>query len=418
MYMFAVSAVLILGFSVHDGHALQCWACSSDIDRSCGDRFNVTDFRYGGFYQQYGPAYNQQPIYDPYNQRPYDNRDYSTYRTTDTNRDPNRDPNGYRDPNSRGSNRDEVYNDRRRDPYYRDDRDSRFRDQDYINNRTFAKNYDRPLNGSFDRYDRFNNTDIRYDNRTNATGYYNDRSYQNRGYNDRDRDNQNRFGDYNNRDPNNRDPNNRDFNRDNRDYRNRDNRDPNYRDPYQDRDRSRDPYSNRDYNSRDPNYRDGNRDPYFDRDNRDPYNRDPNNRDYPPPRDYNRDNQGRAYDPNYPPRDANYQQVRAQAQLAASQSGPRLVPCNEEEARLRRMRNVCIKKIQRIGDYQLTYIRRCEMVPIQKEVGTCYDPVAQGISLDFCEYCEYDGCNSATGLKFNLFLAGLMPLVLLWSFFT
>lgn len=202
---------------------------------------------------------------------------------------------------------------------------------------------------------------------------------------------------------------------DNRDrdhrYRDYNPRDPNSRDTY-DRDRSRD----RDYNSRDPNYRDGNRDPYYDRDHRDPYNtRDPNNRDYPP-RDYGRDynQQSRSYDPNYPSRDVNYQ--RPQAQIASSQSGPRLVTCNEEEARLRRMRNVCVKKVQRIGEYQLTYIRRCEMIPFEKEVGTCYDPVSRGISLDFCEYCEYDGCNSATGLKFNIFLASLVPLVLLWSF--
>ncbi|KAL1497958.1 hypothetical protein ABEB36_008836 [Hypothenemus hampei] len=259
MYKFIFGSVLVLGVSVYEGHALQCWACSSDIDRSCGDRFNVTDFRYGGYYQPY-PLGGQAP-YDQYNPRPYD----------------------------------------------------------------------------------------------------------------RDRD-------YRNRDPN--------------------------RDPYFDRDRYRDPAYNRDYNNRDYNNRDPNvRDPYLD--HRDQYNRDPNNRDYPPPRDYN---QGRTYDQNYPPRD--YYQ-RAQAQI--SQSGPRLVTCNEDEARLRRMRNVCIKKVQRIGDYQLTYIRRCEMIPYEKEVGTCYDAVARGISLDFCEYCDNDGCNSATGLKFNILLASLVPLALIWA---
>ncbi|ENN81733.1 polyribonucleotide nucleotidyltransferase [Dendroctonus ponderosae] len=268
MLKFTVGALVVLGFSLYKGSALQCWTCSSDIDRSCADRFNASDFRFGlGFDQAYQSPYNQQP-YDPYNQRPSDR----------------------------------------------------------------------------------------------------DRDYRTRDYNSRD---------------------------------------PNTRDQY-DRDRSRDAY-NRDYNTRDPNYRDGNRDPYFDRDHREPYNRDPNNRDYPP-RDYN---QGRNYDPNYPTRDVNYQ--RAQAQVA-SQSGPRLTTCNEEEARLRRMRNVCIKKVQRIGDYQLTYIRRCEMIPFEKEVGTCYEAVARGISLDFCEYCEYDGCNSATGLKFNIFLASFVPLVLIWAF--
>ncbi|XP_050311462.1 uncharacterized protein DDB_G0283697-like isoform X1 [Anthonomus grandis grandis] len=288
MLNIALGTVFVLfGFTVYEAYALQCWACSSDIDRSCADIFNSTDLlRFGGgYYQGYqsGGQYNPQP-YDPYNQRPYDNRD-------SRNRDFNsRDPNG-------------------RDPYY--------------------------------------------DSRDRQGGQYNNN---------------------------------------NRDY-------------------------NRDYNGRD-----GNRDPYFDRDHRDPYNADPNNRNYNPSsgRDYGRDQynqqQGRSYDPNYPARDVGYQRVQAQAQLAASQSGPRLVTCNEEEARLRRMRNVCIKKVQKIGDYQLTYIRRCEMIPLEKPVGTCYDAVARGISLDFCEYCEYDGCNSAPGMKFKGIFVPII-LVVLWQFF-
>ncbi|XP_050311463.1 uncharacterized protein LOC126747022 isoform X2 [Anthonomus grandis grandis] len=214
MLNIALGTVFVLfGFTVYEAYALQCWACSSDIDRSCADIFNSTDLlRFGGgYYQGYqsGGQYNPQP-YDPYNQRPYDNRDYG----------------------------------------------------------------------------------------------------------------------------------------------------------------------------------------------RDQYNQ----------------QQGRSYDPNYPARDVGYQRVQAQAQLAASQSGPRLVTCNEEEARLRRMRNVCIKKVQKIGDYQLTYIRRCEMIPLEKPVGTCYDAVARGISLDFCEYCEYDGCNSAPGMKFKGIFVPII-LVVLWQFF-
>lgn len=272
MFKFAVGALTVLGLSVYQGYALQCWTCSSDIDRTCAEPFNSSFFLGGGGYYQSSSYYsNNQPPYDQYNQRGYDNRDY------------------------------------------------------------------------------------------------NNRDFRNRDYNTRD---------------------------------------PNSRDPYFDRDRNRDPYNNRDTNNRD-----GYRDPYSDRD-RDQYNRDPNNRDYPP-RDYSRDvnQQGRTYDPNYPPRD--YQRASA---FASSQSGPRLVPCNEEEARLRRQRNVCIKKVQRIGENQVTYIRRCEMISFDKDVGTCYEAVARGISLDFCEYCDHDGCNSATGLKFNVLLASLVPMVLLWAF--
>ncbi|CAG9767444.1 unnamed protein product [Ceutorhynchus assimilis] len=484
MLKITLSAVLILGFSIYEGSALKCWECSSDIDRSCADRFNISTYGFGSDYlyrQSSASGYNQQQPYNPYNQRPYDSRDHSTYRnensgTTETYRDNNRDPwdnspirasdpsRYHNDPynNRTYDNRDYdrrggYYNGTDRDGYNNTNYHNRYNNTDYYNryNNTDYYNRNNLTNSTRDYYDRErgydpNNRDrdSQYNRNRDYQGrdrddqgrdrdYQNrDRDYQNsqgrdrnydqnrdRGYNDQNRDRGYDRGDYNNRgelinnrnrEPSNRDPNSRDFDRD-RDYNNRDYRDPNSRDPYFDRDRQRD--NNRDYNHRDYNSRDGNRDPYYNnRDgyNRDPYNRDSNNRDnYPPPRDYNA--QSRSYDPNYQqPRDTSY--PRPQAQLGFGQPGPRLVDCNDEEARRTGMRNVCLKKVQRVGEYQLTYIRRCVAIPLEKEIGTCYDPTARGISLDFCEYCEYDGCNSATGLKFNLFLASLVPLVLSWTF--
>lgn len=48
--------------------ALQCWKCSSDIDRTCADPFNETEInsrRGGNFYDSLQPNYNQGQNYNP-----------------------------------------------------------------------------------------------------------------------------------------------------------------------------------------------------------------------------------------------------------------------------------------------------------------------------------------------------------------
>ncbi|CAG9856813.1 unnamed protein product [Phyllotreta striolata] len=94
---------------------------------------------------------------------------------------------------------------------------------------------------------------------------------------------------------------------------------------------------------------------------------------------------------------------------------PVLEVCDENEARNRRMRNVCIKEIVRGSSY-MSVVRRCELIPYEQSVGTCSQGVSKGLTLDFCEYCDWDGCNSATGLKTNLFLAAGVSSVLLFFY--
>ncbi|KAF7279342.1 uncharacterized protein LOC143206587 [Rhynchophorus ferrugineus] len=451
-----ISVVVLLGLSILKVNALSCWTCSSDLDRNCADTFNFTQImRYNQIYQSnyqtmLRQQQQQQQQYDPYGQRSYDTRDPNQRddyyrRQGDDHRDQYRRYNGT-DRNNNDYNGSQYDRDHRNRDYGHNDRDYRNRDnitRDFDNRyRDYGRNSnDRGYANDRDNYNRYPNDrgNINDPNR-NPTDYYNrfpnnnnDRDpngrydYTNgdpsRNRTDRDyysgnpsRDRYNDRRDYTNGDPRrnssdrdyNRSPNDRDSvtNDPNREQFNNRNFDRdsgrnngNYRDPYFDRDRSRDQYG-----------RDDNRDPYYDRDNRDPYNRDTNNRDYYS-RNYNTNygSQARPYDSTYP----SYQ--RSQPLPVSQPDGPRMVTCNSEEAYLRRMKPVCVKKVQKIGQTQLTFIRRCEMIPLNMDIGSCDDRVARGISLEFCEYCDYDGCNSATGLKFNIILASLVPLVMLLS---
>nr|XP_023021836.1 uncharacterized protein DDB_G0287625-like [Leptinotarsa decemlineata] len=92
---------------------------------------------------------------------------------------------------------------------------------------------------------------------------------------------------------------------------------------------------------------------------------------------------------------------------------PRLEVCDENEARNRRMKNVCLKEVVKGNNY-VSIVRRCELIPLEASVGTCQQNVNKGLYLGFCEYCDYDGCNSATGLRTNLFLAAVATSVLMF----
>nr|CAH7749189.1 unnamed protein product [Callosobruchus chinensis] len=119
---------------------------------------------------------------------------------------------------------------------------------------------------------------------------------------------------------------------------------------------------------------------------------------------YDQQGYNQNYNPNYNP---NYNQNYNNNYNPAAQSSswPILDNCDDNEARLRRMKNVCMKKVIRGPGYS-SIIRRCAIIPPEQTVGTCHEPVSRGLSLEFCEYCDYDGCNSATGLKTNYILLG------------
>ncbi|KAG5887767.1 hypothetical protein JTB14_035114 [Gonioctena quinquepunctata] len=110
-------------------------------------------------------------------------------------------------------------------------------------------------------------------------------------------------------------------------------------------------------------------------------------------------NNQRQYDPNFnnqrqnDPNFANRGQVNPSFNPNFNNNGqlPKLELCDENEARNRRMKNVCLKEIVRGNNY-VSIIRRCEMIPLEETVGTCRQSVNKGLLLGFCENCEYDGC--------------------------
>ncbi|CAH0564143.1 unnamed protein product [Brassicogethes aeneus] len=121
--------------------------------------------------------------------------------------------------------------------------------------------------------------------------------------------------------------------------------------------------------------------------------------------------QGRGYDRPYDRFDQNSQRgYNRPVQQFSSRQYPQLVNCDDQGANLRRMKNVCYKRKQTSTNGYTTIIRRCETVPLDTYAGTCYDPVQRGISVNFCEYCDYDGCNGATSVKINV-LTALVPLL-------
>ncbi|KAJ8959161.1 hypothetical protein NQ318_022422 [Aromia moschata] len=72
------------------GYALECWKCSSDIDRNCRDPFNVSDSAgRGGRY--YDNRYNDRQTYDPNN--PNYNSNNPNYNPNNPNYNPNYNPN-------------------------------------------------------------------------------------------------------------------------------------------------------------------------------------------------------------------------------------------------------------------------------------------------------------------------------------
>ncbi|CAH1116156.1 unnamed protein product [Phaedon cochleariae] len=120
--------------------------------------------------------------------------------------------------------------------------------------------------------------------------------------------------------------------------------------------------------------------------------------------------QQRAYDQNYNPNQRQFGQNFGSSSSLNNRL-PELETCDENEARLNRKRTVCLKEIVRGNNY-VSIIRRCESIPFEQTVGTCQPSVNRGLQLDFCEYCDYDGCNSATRLKMNIFLAAFIVFVL------
>ncbi|KAL3272742.1 hypothetical protein HHI36_014204 [Cryptolaemus montrouzieri] len=117
------------------------------------------------------------------------------------------------------------------------------------------------------------------------------------------------------------------------------------------------------------------------------------------------------YNPNYPQQ--NYQN-RGGFQNNPYQTrptAPYIKPCVFSSYGDKK--SVCMKKVQTSNDGRTTTIRDCATIPMSQSVGKCPSESNSYIHVDFCEYCDVDGCNSGNNMQFNLFLTALSVLSLL-----
>lgn len=92
---------------------------------------------------------------------------------------------------------------------------------------------------------------------------------------------------------------------------------------------------------------------------------------------------------------------------------PYLKPCSSDLTGIYDKKFMCMKRVQTSNDGRRITIRDCKMVPVGQSTGSCPTESNPYQSIDFCEYCDHDGCNSAGNLKINYFL-GLIAILCLW----
>ncbi|XP_045475933.1 uncharacterized protein LOC123681724 [Harmonia axyridis] len=66
---------------------------------------------------------------------------------------------------------------------------------------------------------------------------------------------------------------------------------------------------------------------------------------------------------------------------------------------------VCMKKVSTSNDQKTLTIRDCVTIPAGQSVGKCPSESNSYIQVDFCEYCDTDGCNSGNSIQVNLAVA-------------
>ena len=94
---------------------------------------------------------------------------------------------------------------------------------------------------------------------------------------------------------------------------------------------------------------------------------------------------------------------------------PSLTTCPEAgNVYLNNQKPVCVKQKQSYsGSNRVTTIRQCKSVPRDAPMGTCPPTTTgSGLSIDFCEICDRDGCNGASTMGMSL-IATILPAALL-----
>ncbi|XP_017783294.1 PREDICTED: uncharacterized protein LOC108567386 [Nicrophorus vespilloides] len=93
-------------------------------------------------------------------------------------------------------------------------------------------------------------------------------------------------------------------------------------------------------------------------------------------------------------------------------NAPQLTECtHNNQLTYQTGKPVCSKKVQ-TSYGRTTYIRQCMYLHEQEKVGPCpAETTTSATTIDFCEYCDYDGCNGSSSLKSALLLTIISPLL-------
>ncbi|XP_019871735.1 uncharacterized protein LOC109600096 [Aethina tumida] len=109
-----------------------------------------------------------------------------------------------------------------------------------------------------------------------------------------------------------------------------------------------------------------------------------------------------------------FEQINYSGRQQAAGNNPQLIHCDEMYTSSNYDTiNVCMKREHTTPDGKKVVNRECQLVSRSLKAGQCPPEIYQRFpDIDFCQTCNYDGCNSATGLKTNL-MAACVPLALL-----
>ncbi|EFA07944.1 hypothetical protein TcasGA2_TC005525 [Tribolium castaneum] len=101
-----------------------------------------------------------------------------------------------------------------------------------------------------------------------------------------------------------------------------------------------------------------------------------------------------------------YQQVNPNYQNQRNEM-PVLRQCENNLGQIYNQKPMCVKRIINVPYGKKIITRECKSVSMNQAVGTCPE---KNSNIEFCEYCDFDGCNHAAGLRGSLWVL-LVPAV-------
>lgn len=106
-----------------------------------------------------------------------------------------------------------------------------------------------------------------------------------------------------------------------------------------------------------------------------------------------------------------FQQVNNNNQYSRNDM-PILRECTNELGQIYNQKQMCVKRVINVPYGKKIVSRECKDVSTNQVTGTCPDKSGNA-NVEFCEYCDYDGCNAASGMRLNLLAAIAVPSALL-----